>query len=378
MNTIKFHPILSASASEILERVAGLGIYITDLDRRIVFWNSTAEKITGWPREEVVNKCCKDDILCHLDRHGRKLCVSTVCPLHLCMMENRSRSVSTYVFGKKRDGTRIPMFVSVSPIHDSDGKVIGGIEIFREATEEAFQSQLVVEVQRALFPDPKTLSAFARIGFNYCLAADAGGDMFICFQLPDGRVAGVILDICGHGLAAAMVSTFLRSSLSELREKQIDQPSQLLEFLSRKRAEFAVRINTFSALAFVYDPKNVDLTLSRAGHPFPIIIDETGKGRVVEIDGGAPIGYFVETDFPNVPVEIKGKRLVLYSDGISESRSSSGEQVDQKGIIAVCEQTMALAPELCAKKLVDWAFAFSGTGDPQDDMLAVVLDGKPL
>ncbi|HOT29919.1 MAG TPA: SpoIIE family protein phosphatase [Candidatus Ozemobacteraceae bacterium] len=378
MDGAKSQLILSAPASEILERVAGLGIYITDLDRRIVFWNSTAEKITGWTREEVVDKCCKEDILCHTDRHGRRLCVSTVCPLHLCMAENRSRSVSTYVFAKKRDGTRIPMFVSVSPIHDSNGKVIGGIEIFREAAEEAFQSQLVVEVQRALFPDPKQLATYARIGYSYCLAADAGGDMFICFQLRDGRVAGVVLDICGHGLAAAMVSAFLRSSLSELREKRIDQPSEILDFLSRKRAEFAIRINTFSALAFVFNPTTVDLTLSRAGHPYPIVIDAAGKGSVLEVDGGAPIGYFVETDFPDVSVDIRGKRLVLYSDGISESRSSSGEHVDHAGIIAVCEQNVALSPELCAKKLVEWAFAFAGTGDPQDDMLAVVLDGTPL
>lgn len=370
--------ILSTTFSGLLDGVATIGIYITDLDRRIVFWNRAAEAITGYSSAEVVGKHCRDNILCHVDRHGRQLCVSTVCPLNLCMVGNCAKNVSSYIFGKKRDGSRIPVFVTVSPIHDANGKVIGGIEFFRDAAEEAFQSQLIVEVQRALFPDPKQLATYAHIGYRYCLAADAGGDMFICFQLHDGRVAGVVLDICGHGLAAAMVSAFLRSSLGELREKRIDQPSEILEYLSRKRAEFAIRINTFSALAFVYDPKTFALTLSRAGHPFPIVIDETGKGKVLEIDGGAPIGYFVETDFPNVPVDINGKRLVLYSDGISESRSSTGEQVDHKGIIEICEQNTALAPELCAKKLIDWAFTFAGTGDPQDDMLAVVLDGKPL
>ncbi len=370
--------ILSTDFGGLLDGVVSIGIYITDLDRRIVFWNKAAETITGYSSEEVLGKHCRDNILCHVDRHGRQLCLSTVCPLNLCMMGNCANRVSSYIFAKKRDGSRIPVFVTVSPIHDKNGKVIGGIELFQDAAEEAFQSQLIVEVQRALFPNPKTIASLARIGYGYCLAADAGGDMFSCFPLPDGRVAGVVLDVCGHGLAAAMLSAFIRSGLGEIREKQIVRPSEILGFLVRKRAELAIRSNNFTAMAFVFDPKTQELWLSRAGHPFPIVIDETGKGQVLEIEGEAPIGYFDEMAFSDIPVDIKGKRLILYSDGISESRAPSGEQVDHAGIIALCEQTVALSPELCAKKLVDWAFAFAGTGDPQDDMLAVVLDGKPL
>lgn len=378
MTPMNTEMILSVSVTEILEGVADLGVYITDTHRKIVFWNRTAEKITGYSREEVVGKSCMDDILCHIDRHGRRLCTSTVCPLNLCMVHNASRSASTFVFAKKRDGSRTPMFVSVSPIRDQAGKVIGGIEFFREAVDEAFQSQLVAEVQRALFPDPRKIAALAHIGYSYCLADDAGGDMFCCFPARNGCVAGVILDVCGHGVAAALLASFIRSSLIELQAGSIDRPSEILKFLVLKRDCLTVRSNNFSALAFVYDPRTMALVLSRAGHPFPIVIDAAGKGSMLEIQGEPPIGYFGEMEFQDIPVDFKGKRLVLYSDGIAESRSSSGEQVDHAGIIALCEQTTALAPELCAKKLVEWAFAFAGTGDPQDDMLAVVLDGKPL
>lgn len=378
MDKMKQDMILSAPINEILGGVTALGIYITDTDRKIIYWNPTAERITGYPREMVLGRSCKDNILCHNDRHGRNLCESTVCPLNLCMVNDSARSLATFVFAKKRDGTRVPVDVTVSPIHDRNGKVIGGIEIFREAESEAFQAKLAEEVQKALFPDPKVIAAQAHIGYSFCLADTAGGDMFCCFPARDGRVAGVILDICGHGVASALLAAFMRSSVLELREKLVQQPSDILRFLVSKRAGLAIRLNNFSALAFVYDPKTMALTLSRAGHPFPVIVDADGKGSVLELEGESPIGYFDDMDFKDIPVDFQGKRLVLYSDGILESRSPGGEELDQAGIITLLEHTAALAPEACAKKLVDYAFAFAGTGNPVDDMMAIVLDGKPL
>ena len=50
------------------------GAYVTDCDRRIVFWNRAAEQITGWRRDDVLGHCCKDNILCHVDKDGHPLC----------------------------------------------------------------------------------------------------------------------------------------------------------------------------------------------------------------------------------------------------------------------------------------------------------------
>jgi PAS domain-containing protein len=57
------------------------GLYVTDLDRRILFWNSAAERITGWAAQEVVGRTCFDNILCHVDKDGHALCGQEYCPL---------------------------------------------------------------------------------------------------------------------------------------------------------------------------------------------------------------------------------------------------------------------------------------------------------
>ena len=50
------------------------GAYITDVDRKILFWNHAAERITGWPAQEVVGRTCHDNLLVHEDKDGHPLC----------------------------------------------------------------------------------------------------------------------------------------------------------------------------------------------------------------------------------------------------------------------------------------------------------------
>ncbi len=108
------------------------GVYVTDSDRRIIAWNEAAEKITGWKREEVVGKSCWDDILVHIDKDGHALCGHEYCPLHRAIVTGKRSPSSLMVFAKNRAGERIPVEVTVSPLKDSEGRIVGGIEIFRD------------------------------------------------------------------------------------------------------------------------------------------------------------------------------------------------------------------------------------------------------
>ena len=69
------------NAPELLNLLAD-GAYITDTDRRIVFWNQAAQRITGWGAAEVVGRRCQENILVHVDKDGHPLCGHEHCPLH--------------------------------------------------------------------------------------------------------------------------------------------------------------------------------------------------------------------------------------------------------------------------------------------------------
>ena len=75
MNSTTDLDLRKFGAREILQLLPD-GAYICDRDRRIVFWNDAAARITGWTSDHVVGKHCRDNILVHIDKDGHPLCGS--------------------------------------------------------------------------------------------------------------------------------------------------------------------------------------------------------------------------------------------------------------------------------------------------------------
>ena len=116
------------------------GLYITDHNRQITFWNSGAERITGYTAQEVLGHSCADNILVHVDDQGRNLCLN-LCPLAATIQDGDLREAR--VFLKHKEGHRIPVNVRVTPLIGKQGKILGGIELFSDASsQEALRSRI--------------------------------------------------------------------------------------------------------------------------------------------------------------------------------------------------------------------------------------------
>lgn len=116
------------------------GLYFTDKDRRIIFWNPAAERITGFSANEVLGKHCCDNILVHVDAEGNSLCQDG-CPLAKTIDDGLHREMEIYLHHKQ--GHRVPVSVRVTPLLNSEGMTTGGVELFtdisnRDATEMRF------------------------------------------------------------------------------------------------------------------------------------------------------------------------------------------------------------------------------------------------
>lgn len=106
-----------------------VGVYLVDRDRRIVFWNAGAERMSGFLSHEVVGRRCRDDLLAHSDGHGHKVC-GTTCPLNAAIRDGVHGESHLYLH--HRDGHRIPVLVRAVPVRDPSGAIIGAAESFEE------------------------------------------------------------------------------------------------------------------------------------------------------------------------------------------------------------------------------------------------------
>jgi PAS domain S-box-containing protein/diguanylate cyclase (GGDEF)-like protein len=126
-------------ATSLLARVAGSdvyrlilesledGVYLVDSERRIVYWNEGAERITGYLRQDVIGRHCADNILLHCSTAGVVFCQHG-CPLATTMHDGRSRRLDAFL--KHREGHRVPVSIRSAPVRDGDGAIVGAVEIF--------------------------------------------------------------------------------------------------------------------------------------------------------------------------------------------------------------------------------------------------------
>lgn len=119
------------------------GVYFVDPSRRITYWNHGAEQISGYSADEVIRHRCYENILNHVDASGRVLC-HTACPLAQTIADGETREVRIWL--RHQDGHRKPVSIRTAQVRDAEGRVIGGLEIFRDDTEV---TQLSEEAERA-------------------------------------------------------------------------------------------------------------------------------------------------------------------------------------------------------------------------------------
>jgi diguanylate cyclase (GGDEF)-like protein/PAS domain S-box-containing protein len=112
----------------IVENLAD-GVYLVDRDRHITYWNRGAERISGYDSGQLVGHRCQDNILGHLDAHGKSLCLSA-CPLAQTMNDGAPREVALWL--THADGHRKPVRVRTAPVRNASGQIIGGVEIFSD------------------------------------------------------------------------------------------------------------------------------------------------------------------------------------------------------------------------------------------------------
>lgn len=120
----------------------GDGVFIVNKDWKIIEFNKSAEYLTGWKKSEVIGKSCKEVF-------KTDICASD-CILAKALKERRSIS-GRKVFVKTKDNCPLPISVSASPFIDVTGKVIGGIEVFRDITDEVEKEIILDSIGDGVF-----------------------------------------------------------------------------------------------------------------------------------------------------------------------------------------------------------------------------------
>ena len=176
---------------------------------------------------------------------------------------------------------------------------------------------------------PKRLPQVGPIHFHTLFrpASYVSGDLYDVAQLDETHVAFYVADAVGHGMPAALLTMFMRNALVT---KEIGQgkyrllnPSETISRLNNSLCQQNLSNATFATAAYgTIDTKNLTMSLSRGGHPSPVLIRD-GKAIDLGIDG-ALLGIFPDETFADATVQLqRGDRVLVYTDGIEVAFSES-------------------------------------------------------
>lgn len=118
------------------------GVYVLNREKKIVYWNQSAERLTGFRSEEVLGHCCSDNILVHVDAAGNSMCLNG-CPMAATLEDGIPREMEVYLHHKL--GHRVPVLVRTTALFDESNQIVGTAEIFSDSSR---YRQIAEENQR--------------------------------------------------------------------------------------------------------------------------------------------------------------------------------------------------------------------------------------
>ncbi|MFH8447614.1 SpoIIE family protein phosphatase [Streptomyces fungicidicus] len=177
-------------------------------------------------------------------------------------------------------------------------------------------------LQRALLPAKLPRLSTITAAVRYLPAGrdiEVGGDWYDLIPLPSERIALVIGDVMGHGLAEAATMGRLRTAVHTLTDLELP-PDELLTHLNDIVGGLGDDFYA-TCLYAVYDATTRVCSLARAGHPPRAVVAPDGSVRFLDVPDDPPLGAATypyelsETELPD------GSLLVFYTDGLTKSAS---------------------------------------------------------
>jgi phosphoserine phosphatase RsbU/P len=201
-----------------------------------------------------------------------------------------------------------------------------------------------------------------------------GGDFFDILPVSESQVLIFVADVMGHGARAALVVATIRGLLEQIA-KETQEPG---EFMTRLNAAYSKIFSSASELMFAtaccvsFDLKRGQIRHANAGHPLPMVIDPDGTVRTARVSEealGPALGLFGDARYSHIVADLMpGKRVVFYTDGLTEARNQTQDEFDVTGLEKSMVAHVADPLPALLDSLVRDVVEFTGTPVFEDDV----------
>ncbi|HEX6045074.1 MAG TPA: SpoIIE family protein phosphatase [Pyrinomonadaceae bacterium] len=239
---------------------------------------------------------------------------------------------------------------------------------------ERFERELALasEIQQRFQPTaPPHITGYELQGISFpCY--EIGGDYYDFIEREDGRLVIALGDVSGKGTAAAL----LMSSLHAAIHAQSASHDSLVATISAVNRYLADNIpaNRFVTLFYAeLDPESGALSFLNAGHNPPLIVHSAGTVEQLA-SGGLPLGIKRDAEYREGRTQLQlGDVLVIYSDGVTEAVSPTGEEFGPTRLYEVVQRNVEASAAGIRDRIESSLTKFAQGTSAADDITLVIV-----
>ena len=243
----------------------------------------------------------------------------------------------------------------------------------------AVQEQLesARRIQQSLLPEDFDLHPGLDFSGRMRAAQDVGGDFFDAFQVDEGRIAAVIADVSGKGIAAALFA----AQASVVLRSHCQTPENLPEQIQAANNALCQRNPEemfLTAIVAFITPRTGEVAFVNAGHCPPMIAGADGKVRLEMRPPNLVLGVLPDVDWSLHHLTLgPGESLLLHSDGFDEAQTKEGEILGRDKSMEIFGKVMgeAESPDCAAvsERILEEIDQFAGDAPQADDITLITM-----
>lgn len=228
------------------------------------------------------------------------------------------------------------------------------------------------KIQKEMLPRKPLRFPFGEVSGISIPAREVGGDFFNYFSLPDGRVALLIGDVSGKGVAAALLMANVQATL-RARLTVGEDLATLFSELDGEIAETTPPETYFTLFVGVLDASARKLRWVNAGHNTQYLLRSDGSLEQLA-SSGRPIGLLPGSRYEEVELDLEqGDSIFLYTDGLVEAEDTAGIEFGNARLETILTQERSSQSDLLLSRVEEAVRGHRGTRDNHDDATMLVF-----
>lgn len=242
----------------------------------------------------------------------------------------------------------------------------------------ALEQELTIarRIQYSNLPDHLPSTDDVSIAARYIPMSGVAGDFYDVHVDAIGGIGILIADVSGHGVGAALIGSMLKIAFSSQVDHMAD-PARVLSEINRI-LRGKIEASFVTACGLFLDVGHGVLRYANAGHPPPLLWRKANEELLRLSEGGTILGPFPDSSYEQREMKfVPGDRLLLYTDGVVETRDKQGNFYGEDRIETFLKGHSGLPAEDAVDRIIRDVFAWSGRSEGvslDDDLTVVIAD----